>query len=189
MLRQPLEAGVVWVSRAARQVEFPARFQLVAAMNPCPCGWAGDPSARCTCSFEAVQRYRGKLSGPLLDRIDLQLALPRLPPERLRPGLPGGEPSDAVRTRVFAARDRQLARGALNAHLSQPQTDRHCRLAPKDQRLLERAVATLQLSARSMHRILRVARTIADLAGEAAIATPHLAEAIGYRELDRGATR
>lgn len=187
VLRQPLEAGVVAVSRSARQVEFPARFQLIAAMNPCPCGWAGDPSGRCTCSFEAVQRYRGKISGPLLDRIDLQLAIPRLPPERLRPGLPGGESSDAVRARVIAARARQFARGALNAHLTQPQTEEHCGLEPPEQHLLERAVATLQLSARSMHRILRVARTIADLATADAIAAAHLAEAIGYRLLDRGA--
>ena len=186
VLRQPLESGVVAVSRAARQVEYPARFQLVAAMNPCPCGWAGDPSGRCTCSFESVQRYRGKVSGPLLDRIDLQLAVPRLPPAVLRPGGPAGESTATVRARVLAARAVQARRGSLNAQLSPTDLARHCALAPAGQQLLERAMATLQLSARSMHRILRVARTIADLAGVDAIATPHLAEAIGYRLLDRG---
>jgi magnesium chelatase family protein len=185
VLRQPLESGTVTVSRAARQADFPARFQLVAAMNPCPCGWAGDPSARCSCSAEVVHRYRGKVSGPLMDRIDVQLAVPRLPPEELRPGRPGGEPSAAVAARVLAARERQLVRGALNARLPQAATEAHCRLADRDQRLLERAMATLQLSARAMHRILRVARTIADLDAADAIATPHLAEAIGYRLLDR----
>lgn len=186
VLRQPLESGTVTVSRAARQAEFPARFQLVAAMNPCPCGWAGDPSARCTCSLEAVQRYRGKLSGPLLDRIDLQLALPRLPPEELRPESPRGEATATVRARVLAARAIQATRGVLNARLTQAQTERHCALAAKDRQMLERAVATLQLSARSLHRILRVARTIADLEGADALTGVHLAEAIGYRLLDRG---
>jgi magnesium chelatase family protein len=188
VLRQPLESGVVTVSRAARQSEFPARFQLVAAMNPCPCGWAGDPSGRCGCSAESVMRYRSKLSGPLMDRIDLQLAVPRLPPQDLRPDAPRGETSAAVRQRVLAARERQLARsGQLNAHLSQSQMEDHCRLADRDQALLENAMATLQLSARAMHRILRVARSIADLAASGPIATAHLAEAIGYRLLDRSA--
>ncbi len=186
VLRQPLESGVVMVSRAARQAEFPARFQLVAAMNPCPCGWAGDPSARCTCSEEMVRRYRGKVSGPLLDRIDLQLALPRLPPEALRPGLPAGESSAVGRERVLRSRARQQARGELNARLSQADTESFCRLADADQALLERAMATLQLSARAMHRVLRVARTIADLAGADRIGTLHLAEAIGYRVADAG---
>jgi len=188
VLRQPLESGVVTVSRAARQTEFPARFQLVAAMNPCPCGWAGDPSGRCGCSAEIVMRYRAKLSGPLMDRIDLQLAVPRMPPRDLRPDTPRGEATAVVRERVLAARARQLARtGQLNAHLTQAQTEDHCRLAERDQALLENAMASLQLSARAMHRILRVARSIADLAGSEAIATAHLAEAIGYRFLDRAA--
>ncbi|MFY2762684.1 YifB family Mg chelatase-like AAA ATPase [Arenimonas sp. MALMAid1274] len=187
VLRQPLESGVVTVSRAARQAQFPARFQLVAAMNPCPCGWAGDPSGRCACSAESVLRYRSKLSGPLMDRIDLQLAVPRMPPEHLRPEAPRGESTAQVRTRVLAARDRQRARaGALNAHFTQAQTEQHCRLAPADQSLLEQAMARLQLSARAMHRILRVARSIADLEASDDIATAHLAEAIGYRLLDRG---
>jgi magnesium chelatase family protein len=189
VLRQPMESGVVTVSRAARQSDFPARFQLVAAMNPCPCGWAGDPSGRCTCPAEAVQRYRAKLSGPLLDRIDLQLAVPRLPPEAMRPDAPRGEASAVVRERVIAARALQLARsGVANASLSQADTETHCRLAEREQQLLESAMAALQLSARAMHRILRLARTIADLEASADIGHAHLAEALGYRLLDRGAT-
>ena len=186
VLRQPLESGVVTVSRAARQSDFPARFQLVAAMNPCPCGWAGDPSGRCVCPAESVQRYRAKLSGPLLDRIDLQLAVPRLPPEALRPEAPRGESSAIVRERVLAARAIQLARsGVTNAALSQADTETHCRLAPREQQLLESAMASLQLSARAMHRILRLARTIADLDAQPDIGHAHLAEALSYRLLDR----
>lgn len=190
VLREPLESGSVSISRAARHCDFPARFQLVAAMNPCPCGWAGDPSGRCLCNDEMIRRYRHRLSGPLLDRIDLHVEVPRLPPTALRPDAPGGEASAWVRGRVVAARAVQLARaGAANAHLDQGQTHAHCRLAPRDTALLERAVDSLQLSARSLHRILRVARTIADLAGSAGIETPHLTEAIGYRRLDRGSAR
>lgn len=185
-LRQPMESGRVIVSRAARQSEFPASFQLIAAMNPCPCGWAGDPSGRCGCSAESVGRYRAKLSGPLLDRIDLQLAVPRLPPSQLRPDQPPGESTAVVRARVLAARARQLERaGVPNARLDQAGTDRDCALRPRDRRLLERAIDQLQLSARALHRIQRVARTLADLAGEETICTEHVAEAIGYRLLDR----
>ncbi|HEY9144256.1 MAG TPA: YifB family Mg chelatase-like AAA ATPase [Arenimonas sp.] len=185
-LRQPMESGRVIVSRAARQSEFPASFQLIAAMNPCPCGWAGDPSGRCGCSAESVARYRAKLSGPLLDRIDLQLAVPRLPPSQLRPDQPPGESTAVVRARVLAARARQSERaGVPNARLDQAATDRDCALRPRDRRLLERAIDQLQLSARALHRIQRVARTLADLAGEETIGTEHVAEAIGYRLLDR----
>ena len=190
VLREPLESGSVSISRAARQCEFPARFQLVAAMNPCPCGWAGDPSGRCLCNDEMIRRYRARISGPLLERIDLHVEVPRLPPSALRPDGPPGEPSAAVRARVVRARAVQQARGGTaNARLGQAGTDAHCRLAARDTALLERAVDSLQLSARSLHRILRVARTIADLAGSADIDTPHLTEAIGYRRLERGRDR
>ena len=186
VLREPLESGVVTISRAARQSEFPARFQLVAAMNPCPCGWAGDPSGRCRCSPDVIQRYRARISGPLMDRIDLHVDVPRLPPAELRPDAPAGEDSATVRDRVIAARAVQHARaGACNAQLGQAGTASHCRLAPADQALLERAIDSLQLSARSLHRILRVARTIADLAGSESIASAHLTEALGYRRMDR----
>lgn len=182
VLREPLESGRVTNSRAARQAEFPARFQLIAAMNPCPCGWAGDPSGRCNCSQDHVARYRNRISGPLLDRIDLLVPVPRVPATDLRPDAPGGESSAVVRERVLAARARQQARaGRTNAHLSQAETSRHCVLTPDDQTLLERAIDRLRLSARASQRILRVARTIADLADEDAIGTRHLGEAIGYR--------
>jgi magnesium chelatase family protein len=188
VLREPLESGVVTISRAARQSEFPARFQLVAAMNPCPCGWAGDPSARCRCHADAIQRYRARISGPLLDRIDLHVDVPRLPPACLRPDAVDGECSERIRERVLHARALQHARsGKPNARLGQAETMMVCRLSDGDQLMLERAIDALQLSARSMHRILRVARTIADLAQSEHIATAHLAEALGYRRVDRGA--
>ena len=190
VLREPLESGHVTISRAARQCEFPARFQLVAAMNPCPCGWAGDPSGRCLCNDDMIRRYRARISGPLMERIDLHVEVPRLPPSALRHDAAPSESSATVRERVVHARAIQQARcGAANARLDQTQTDAHCRLVPRDTALLERAVDSLQLSARSLHRILRVARTIADLAGSEAIATPHLSEAIGYRRLERGQPR
>lgn len=182
VLREPLESGTVTVSRAARTAEFPARFQLVAAMNPCPCGWAGDANGRCRCGPDVVRRYRSRLSGPLLDRIDLHVHVPRLPPHELRPDAPDGECTAAVQARVVAARARQQARsGRPNARMGQAETMAHCRLSPRDQALLERAVERLQLSARSLHRILRVARTIADLAGSEHIGTRHLTESLGYR--------
>jgi len=188
VLREPLESGVVTIARAARSTEFPARFQLVAAMNPCPCGWAGDRSGRCRCSADAIARYRARISGPLLDRIDLQLQVPRLPPTELRGDAPPAETSAAVQARVAQARTRQLQRaGTPNARLDPGQTLHHCVLTAADQAMLEQAMERLQLSARSMHRILRVARTIADLAGGGPIERTHLAEAIGYRQLDRAA--
>jgi magnesium chelatase family protein len=186
VLREPLESGVVTISRAARQSEFPARFQLIAAMNPCPCGWAGDASGRCRCSPDMVKRYRSRISGPLLDRIDLHIEVPRLPSSELRPDAAAGECSERVRERVVIARARQHSRaGKSNALLSQAETQANCRLAVHDQALLERAVDALQLSARAMHRILRVARTIADLDRRENITTAHLTEALGYRGTDR----
>ncbi len=189
VLREPLESGAVVVSRAASRADYPARFQLVAAMNPRPCGWAGDTSGKCRCLPEAIDRYRARVSGPLLDRIDLHVDVPRVPPEALREEAPEGEASERVRARVAAARLRQLARaGVPNALLDQSATNATCRLAPEDRALLERAMIAFDLSARSLHRILRVARTIADLDDSERIATQHLAEAIGYRTLDRGAS-
>ena len=187
VLREPLESGTVTIARAARSAEFPARFQLVAAMNPCPCGWAGDPSGRCRCSPDMVLNYRARISGPLMDRIDLHVEVPRLPPSALRPDAVPGESSVVVRNRVVAARALQRTRaGKANAHLSQSETNTICRLADADFAMLERAIDTLHLSARSMHRIMRVARTIADLADSPQILTSHLSEAIGYRRVDRG---
>lgn len=184
VLREPLESGRIVISRAARQAEFPARFQLVAAMNPCPCGWAGDPGGRCHCSRDKIARYRGRISGPLLDRIDIQIEVPRIAAADMRPNAPRGESSASTRTRVEAARQRQMARaGVTNAALAQALVERDCALEPRDQQLLERAIDQLHLSARASQRILRVARTIADLANSERIATAHLAEAVGYRRL------
>jgi magnesium chelatase family protein len=155
-------------------------------MNPCPCGWAGDPSGRCRCGSEAILRYRARISGPLLDRIDLHVEVPRLPPTELRPDAPDGESTASVRQRVIQARALQDERaGKANAQLSQSETMSSCRLSSQDQLLLERAIDMLQLSARSMHRILRVARTIADLADSTPIQTAHLTEAIGYRRVEQ----
>jgi len=183
VLREPLETGRVSVSRAARQVEFPARFQLIAAMNPCPCGYHGDSDSRCRCTAEQVARYRQRLSGPLLDRIDLHVEMPRVAWRQLRE--PPGEDSAAVRERVTRTRRRQLHRGCLNAHLALQQIDSACRLQHNEQRLLEKAVARFSLSPRAAHRILKVARTIADLANSDSIEAAHLQEAIVYRCLDR----
>ena len=182
VLREPLESGHIVISRAARQAEFPAAFQLVAAMNPCPCGYAGDPSGRCTCTPEAVRRYRARVSGPLLDRIDMQIAVPRVALSELGADTAAGESSASVRERVIAARERQIERaGKPNAALGNREVLRDCALTANDRRLLERALDQLGLSARAYHRILRVARTIADLAGREAILTAHLTEAIQYR--------
>jgi magnesium chelatase family protein len=184
VLREPLENGHITISRAARQAEFPARFQLVAAMNPCPCGYFGDPSGRCRCAPDQIQRYRQRISGPLLDRIDLQVEVPRLPSRELQG--PCGEASAAVRARVSAARQCQQTRqGCTNAQLGGAALDHHCRLGPAEAALLRRALDRLGLSARGYHRILRVARSIADLDATEAITAEHLGEALGYRNLDR----
>lgn len=185
VLREPLESGQIVISRAARQAEFPARFQLVAAMNPCPCGYHGDPSGRCRCSAEQITRYRGRLSGPLLDRIDLHVDVPRLSGSILS-RLEAGEASAVVRARIGVARERQLARaGRPNARLEGEILRRDTDLPAAAGQLLDAAAERFGLSARGHDRIRRVARTIADLAGSAGIEPAHVAEAIGYRVLDR----
>ena len=190
VLREPMESGHIHISRAARQAEFPARFQLLAAMNPCPCGYLGDPSARCRCSAEQVARYRARISGPLLDRIDLHVEVPRLPPERLNEAPSEDvEHSASVRARVATARAHQLERGGKpNQALGPREIDRFCALDDTGRRLMAQALQRLGLSARAYHRVLKVARTIADLAGNEGIAASHLSEAIGYRRLDRHGT-
>ncbi|MFN0318355.1 MAG: YifB family Mg chelatase-like AAA ATPase [Burkholderiales bacterium] len=181
VLREPLESGRITVSRAARQADFPARFQLVAAMNPCPCGYLGHYSGRCHCTADQVSRYRRKISGPLLDRIDLHIEVPALPPDDLS-AKPTGEPSEVIRQRVIAARDRQLARQGLpNAQLAPKQVEEFATAEQAAMDLLKQAIMRLNLSARGYHRILKVARTIADLAGIQQVATSHMAEAIQYR--------
>lgn len=186
VLREPLESGCITVSRAAQQAQFPARFQLVAAMNPCPCGHLGDGSDRCRCTPERIHRYRARVSGPLLDRIDLHVEVPPIRGE-LRPAMDRrGEASKRVRRRVNAARERQLERRAKpNCTLTVPELEQDCRLPPAAAALLEGAVERLGLSARAWHRIQRVARTIADLAGAEHIEIAHVSEAIAYRSLDR----
>ena len=184
VLREPLESGRIAISRAARQAEFPARFQLVAAMNPCPCGYAGDASGRCRCTPDAIARYRTRLSGPLLDRIDLKLDVPRVPHAELRETTPG-ESSATVRERVIAARNRQLTRaGKVNGALNNRETERDCAIDARSHALLDRAIERLGLSARAYHRVLRVARTIADLERREHIDAAHLLESIQYRRFD-----
>lgn len=184
VLRQPLEDGVVQISRVAGTVRYPARFQLVCAMNPCKCGWYGHPSGKCTCSEQSIRRYLARLSGPLLDRIDLQVEVPALNFEELRQETPS-EPSEAIRARVEAARGLQLERGVdCNAHLAGQALRDTCALDGAGAALMKTAYDSMALSARSYDRILRVARTIADLDGSPGIQAPHLAEAIQYRTTD-----
>ena len=185
-LREPLETGRVAISRAARQVEFPAGFQLVAAMNPCKCGYLGHFSGRCQCTPDQVLRYRSRLSGPLLDRIDIQIEVPALPADDLL-GMSGGEPSASIRERVARARDRMNTRqGKSNAMLEAREIDEHCKPDDRGAELLKQAVGKLGLSARAFHRILKVARTIADLKASDRVASAHVAEAIQYRRFAMG---
>lgn len=180
-LREPLETGRVHIARAARSAEFPARFQLVAAMNPCPCGQRGNPLKPCRCSPEQVQRYRGRLSGPLLDRLDLGVEVPLMPPAALAAAA-AGEPSAVVAARVAEARERALARqGCLNAELAPADLERHARPAPAAEALLARASQQLAWSGRAYHRCLRLARTVADLAGSETVDVAAIAEAIQLR--------
>lgn len=180
-LREPLESGRITISRAARQADFPAQFQLVAAMNPCPCGYLGHPNGKCRCTPDQISRYRAKISGPLLDRIDLQIEVPALPEHDLMSFSPG-EASAAIRARVIEARQKQLDRqGKPNALLSAKEVDQYCRPDDQAAALLRQAISRLDLSARAYHRILKTARTIADLANQAQIGSQHVAEAVQYR--------
>jgi magnesium chelatase family protein len=179
VLREPMESGGISISRASSQAEFPARFQLVAAMNPCPCGYLGDRQAECHCSEDAVRRYRGRVSGPLLDRIDIKVEVSRPPVAALRPDAPPGENSATVAARVTAARQAQQARaGKLNAGLDANELGDAFRGSPDCVRLLEDAASVFALSARGYRRIQRVARTIADLAGEPVIGVHDMGEAL-----------
>jgi magnesium chelatase family protein len=186
VLREPLESGVITVSRAAHHAEFPASFQFIAAMNPCPCGYLGDPQGRCRCTSEKVQRYRSRLSGPLLDRLDLHIEVPRITNDELRTPTQKIESSAAVRERVHAARAMQeLRQRATNARLNNREIERFCRPTREALGLLERASVSLGLSARAYHRILKVGQTIADLASSERIEAAHITEAISLRRLDR----
>ncbi|HSN40012.1 MAG TPA: YifB family Mg chelatase-like AAA ATPase [Burkholderiales bacterium] len=185
VLREPLESGRISVSRAARQAEFPAQFQLVAAMNPCPCGFLGHYSGRCRCTPDQVLRYRRKISGPLLDRIDIQIEVPAVASEDLSQA-GNGEASCLIRERVTQARAAMLARqGKENARLMPREIDRHCTPDEPGGMLLKQAISRLGLSARGYHRVLKVARTIADLARAEIVNSTHIAEAIRYRSFDR----
>ena len=181
VLREPLETGRITISRAARQADFPARFQLVAAMNPCPCGYLGHPTQACRDTPDQIARYRARISGPLLDRIDIQISVPALDQDELMQA-GAGEASAAIRERVEAARARQMQRqGKPNAALGTQEIEQFCRLDAAGEGLLKQAIAHLNLSARAYHRVLKLARSVADLAGSDAITTAHLAEAIQYR--------
>jgi len=189
VLRQPMEERVITISRARMAIEFPANFMLVAAMNPCPCGYLSDPRQSCRCGFQEIRRYRGRISGPLLDRLDIHLEVPALSIAELR-GESGAEPSAAVRQRVQAAREIQgrrfeMAGIALNARMGHRQVRRHCPLDGESARLLEAAVERIGLSARAHDRVLRVARSIADLEGVERTGAAHFLEAIQYRGMNR----
>jgi magnesium chelatase family protein len=183
-LRQPLEEGSVTIARSNMTLSFPSNFMLVAAMNPCPCGFFGNNSRECRCTGAIIQRYLGRVSGPLLDRIDLHIEVPEVPYKELR-GNDHGVTSEQMRQRVAAARDVQQGRGFYNAHIPHGQLRTLCALDDAGERTLEMAVRKLGLSARAHDRILKVARTIADLAAAERVSAKHLAEAVQYRSLDR----
>ncbi|VAW87001.1 AAA+ ATPase superfamily protein YifB/ComM, associated with DNA recombination [hydrothermal vent metagenome] len=194
VLREPLEAGRIIISRAQGQAEFPAQFQLIAAMNPCPCGYLNDRSERCQCTEEQVNKYRSRVSGPLLDRIDLHIEVQRSTASLLSLTHPDKqkkeENSATIRKRVISARTKQIMRTQhLNSKLTTQDIITHCQLKHEDHHLLEAAIEKLQLSGRAFQRILKVARTLADLDGKDNISREHLTEAISYRQLDRGITR
>ena len=187
-LRQPLEDKVITISRAAGSLSFPANFMFVAAMNPCPCGYFGDERKQCNCSMMTVRRYQSRISGPLIDRIDIHVEVARVPFQKLS-GLDGGEPSAHLRRRVERARARQQdrfasvdkANVAVNGDMGPAEVQRFCQLKETGKSLMQAAVRQMDLSARAYHRVLKLARTIADLAGDENIDTPHLAEALQYR--------
>ncbi|MHB9108573.1 MAG: YifB family Mg chelatase-like AAA ATPase [Armatimonadota bacterium] len=193
VLRQPLEDGVVTISRAAANLSYPARLQLISSMNPCPCGFLGDTARACTCMPQQVARYQARISGPILDRLDIHIEVPRLRQDELM-STRAGESSAAVRERVARAREIQHRRFAgipvANNAQMRPRDLRHfCPLTDDVQTLLRTAIDQLHLSARAYDRILKLSRTIADLDGAEQIAVPHLAEAIQYRNMDRGKVR
>jgi magnesium chelatase family protein len=186
VLREPLESGKITISRAARQAEFPARFQLIAAMNPCPCGYLGHASGKCHCTPDQIARYRARISGPLLDRIDLQIEVPAVPQEILMRQQATGEKSETIRQRIERSYQKQINRqGKANNQLSIKEIDRFCAPDPDSENILKQAITRLNLSARAYHRILKVARTIADLRDEDKIGKQHIAEAIQYRRMDK----
>ncbi len=185
VLREPLESGRITISRAARRADFRAQFQLVAAMNPCPCGYLGHYNGKCRCTPDQIARYRGKISGPLLDRIDIQIEVPAVPQETLLKQA-DGEINSVIQVRVEAARARALARqGKPNAQLAVSEIDTLCAPDAQGAALLQQAITRLNLSARGHHRVLKVARTIADLADSEPVLTSHIAEAVQYRRMDR----
>lgn len=184
VLREPLESGRITISRAARRADFPAQFQLIAAMNPCPCGYLGHYSGKCHCTPDQVARYRNKISGPLLDRIDIQIEVPAVPQDELL-NKTDGEASADLQARVEVARQRQFARQhKANAQLAVSEIDALCAPDAQGAALLQQAISRLNLSARAYHRVLKVARSIADLEGSNDIATRHIAEAVQYRRLN-----
>lgn len=186
VLREPLETGHISISRAARQADFPASFQLVAAMNPCPQGYDCDLRNHCRCTPEQQRRHRNRISAPLLDRIDLQIEVPRQSAEQMQTEGTSIENSAEIRERVESSRVRQLKRqGKPNAHLQAAELERHCSLGPTDRKFLEQAINQLRLSSRAHHRILKVARTIADLKAHEFINKQHLSEALSYRAMER----
>jgi magnesium chelatase family protein len=190
VLREPLEAGAITISRAARQAEFPARFQLIAAMNPCPCGYLGDPIDGCLCTADQVQRYRARISGPLLDRLDLHVYVPRVDFQCLREPSGSGESSAEVAARVTRTRVLQIRRqGTCNAYLNNAAVERYCTPNAAGLSILERAMRHFGLSARAYHRVLKVARTIADMTGGPQIEARHITEALSLRSLDRSRAR